>query len=171
MEVPSVLEEGGPPMGQPSAEYGEDSSENENEGTQNENEGTGTNKLDDNKKKEEQFKFIEDTTLDDVLVDASNPIKVGRQSNDVTFLQSIKGVVQQISGYKNKPKTFLCNLVDARDPRKTFFFRHHTVGTNKELKTVQTPTPTRPIRRCLDSHSFCLLMTESQFRLQSGRSL
>ena len=33
--MPSVLEEAGPPMGQPSTEDGDDSSENENEGTQN----------------------------------------------------------------------------------------------------------------------------------------
>jgi hypothetical protein len=76
-----------------------------------------------------QVKFIEGTTLDDVLVDETNPIKVGRQSNDVTNLQSIKGVaskrlstkclrkfcsVHMITGYKNKSKSFLCNLIVER---------------------------------------------------------
>ena len=76
-----------------------------------------------------QIKFIESTTLEDVLIDENNPIKVGRQSNDFTNLQSIKGCspkslstgclrkfcsVHLISGYKNKPKTFLCNLIVER---------------------------------------------------------
>jgi hypothetical protein len=144
-----------PPMGQPSASTAEDQDEDlvgedlENEDTEKDIQTTTReNKSDDAKKSSEaaelkkkleeiaeskQMKFIDSTTLDDVLVDENNPIKVGRQSNDVTHLQSIKGCsskrlstqclrrfcsVHHISGYKNKPKTFLCNLIVERNKTK-----------------------------------------------------
>jgi hypothetical protein len=80
-------------------------------------------------KPDAQTWFIEKATLDNVLVDEHNPIKVGRQQVDTTHLQSIEGcpskklttkclqrfcVVHQIFGYKNKSKTFLCNLIVER---------------------------------------------------------
>jgi hypothetical protein len=80
-------------------------------------------------KEAEQIRFIENATLEDVLVDVENPIQVGRTPNETTFMQSIKGcspkmlsskclrkfcILHLISGYKNKPKTILCNLIVQR---------------------------------------------------------
>jgi hypothetical protein len=92
----------------------------------------GANKSEDTTRKlleQKQIEFIEKTTLQDVIVDDTNPVKVGRLGNDVTFLQSIKGCPSKrlstlclrkfcsqhrITGYKNKSKTFLCNLIVER---------------------------------------------------------
>jgi hypothetical protein len=43
------------------------------------------------KKVDEQSRFIENTTLDDVLVDELKPILVSQNCGDMTYLQSIKG--------------------------------------------------------------------------------
>jgi hypothetical protein len=80
-------------------------------------------------KETEQIRFIENAKLEDVLVDEQNAIQVGRTANETTFMQSIKGcspkmlsskclrkfcILHHISGYKNKPKTILCNLIVQR---------------------------------------------------------
>jgi hypothetical protein len=80
-------------------------------------------------KETEQIRFIENAKLEDVLVDDQNAIQVGRTANETTFMQSIKGcspkmlsskclrkfcILHHISGYKNKPKTILCNLIVQR---------------------------------------------------------
>jgi hypothetical protein len=73
-----------------------------------------------------QTKFMESTTLDDVVVDDDVNIKVGKKESDTTHLISIKGCstkklsmtglrnfcrVHLISGYKSLSKSGLCNLV------------------------------------------------------------
>jgi hypothetical protein len=74
----------------------------------------------------EQIRFIENAMLEDVLVDVKNPVQVGRTASEMTFMQLIKGcspkmlsskcvrkfcILHLISGYKNKPKTILRNLI------------------------------------------------------------
>ena len=80
-------------------------------------------------REDQQIKFMETTTLDDVLVDDSVNTKVGKNDSDTTHLISIKGccpkklsmaclrkfcMVHSISGYKNLAKTRLCNLIVER---------------------------------------------------------
>jgi hypothetical protein len=80
-------------------------------------------------REEQQTKFIENTTLDDVHVDDSVNNKVGKKETDTTHLVSIKGccpkklsmtclrkfcMVHSISGYKALAKTGLCNLIVER---------------------------------------------------------
>jgi hypothetical protein len=78
-------------------------------------------------REEQQPKFIENTTLDDVLVDDNINNKVGKKETNTTHLVSIKGCcpkklsmtclqknsmkVHSISGYKALAKTRLCNLI------------------------------------------------------------
>jgi hypothetical protein len=77
-------------------------------------------------REEQQMKFMESTTLDDVVVDDEVNTKVGKKDSDTTHLVSIKGccpkqlsmtclrkfcTVHSISGYKSLPKTSLCNLI------------------------------------------------------------
>ncbi len=163
-----------PPMGQPSASTAEDQDEDlvveDSDMEKDIQTTTRENKSDDAKKSSEaaelkkkleeiaeskQMEFIESTTLDDVLVDESNPIKVGRQSNDVTNLQSIKGCpskrlsikclrkfcgVHKITGYdKNKPKTFLCNLIVER--MKTRGLDSNMYPDDFDKKTPKKMTP------------------------------
>jgi hypothetical protein len=53
------------------------------------NEETQKDPMKGKKKLDEQMRFIESTTLDDVLVDGEKSIKVGRQNNDTNYLQLI----------------------------------------------------------------------------------
>ncbi len=80
-------------------------------------------------REDQQIKFMESTTLDDVLVDDDVNNKVGKNESDTTHLISIKGccpkklsmaclrkifMVHSISGYKALAKTRLCNLIVER---------------------------------------------------------
>jgi hypothetical protein len=78
-------------------------------------------------KTNQQKQFIESTAFDDVVVDESSPLKVGRGPDDTTFLQSIKGVsptqlsvcalhhfwctINGTNGYKDQSKVMMCNLI------------------------------------------------------------
>ena len=115
-----------PMLHQPTPQDDEDADIKKSDNEESQREPTtlvGKTKLD------EQLRFIKNTTLEDVLVDEENAIQVGRKANDTTYLQSIKGLgsrklsticlrkfcsVHHISGYKNKPKTILCNLIVER---------------------------------------------------------
>jgi hypothetical protein len=85
-------------------------------------------------KTDQQKQFIDSTTFDDVVVDESNPLKVGRGPDDTTFLQSIKGAsptqlsvcalrhfctINGINGYKDQSKVMMCNLIIDRMKLKT----------------------------------------------------
>ena len=73
-----------------------------------------------------QKQFIDATTFDDVIIDKTKPIKVGRGPDDFTYLQSIKAVsptqlsvyalrhfctIHGINGYKDQSKVLMCTLI------------------------------------------------------------
>jgi hypothetical protein len=78
------------------------------------------------KKKKKKEAEEELTTFDDVVIDKTKPLKVGRGPDDTTSLQSIKAVspihllvcalrhfctIHRINGYKDTSKVLLCNLI------------------------------------------------------------
>jgi hypothetical protein len=73
-------------------------------------------------KMDKQMRILENTTLDDILMDNKKTIQAVQQFSDTTYLQFIKGcnpktlsqnilkkicIMHQISGCKNKLKTLL----------------------------------------------------------------
>jgi hypothetical protein len=101
----------------------------ENKDSKKDANGKNTEKENRKNREDQQTKFIESTTLDDVLVDDVVDNKVGKKESDTTHLVSIKGCcpkrlsmtclrkfckVHSISGYKTLSKTGLCNLIVER---------------------------------------------------------
>ena len=53
-------------------------------------------------KSQKQIEFIQKCSIEDVLVDESRPVRVGRNEEDTTYLQLIKGVYSRRKGFEKK---------------------------------------------------------------------